>query len=65
MSDKKILNKIADSHLDCFGEFNPKDSICKKKCSVCIRCNIEKNRTQELLLSDEIFDLEDTGIQIQ
>lgn len=64
MTDKKKFSRIFDNHIDCFGEFNCEDLICRKKCSVAIKCNIEKNRTQQILFSDEIFGFEDTGINM-
>ncbi|PID77868.1 MAG: hypothetical protein CSB21_03405 [Deltaproteobacteria bacterium] len=55
MTNKELADKIIDSHMECFGEFDSKDSICKKNCVLNIRCCIEKSRLQRLLFSDEFF----------
>jgi hypothetical protein len=65
MNKKKLLKQIIDAHLDCFGEFNSNDPICRKKCALCIKCHIEKIQTQNLLFSDEIFGTEDNSLLIQ
>ncbi|MDY0132796.1 MAG: hypothetical protein RBR53_09010 [Desulforegulaceae bacterium] len=65
MTKKKLLKQIIDSHLDCFGEFDSKDSICRTKCALCIKCYLEKHETQSLLFSDEIFGTEDNSLIIQ
>ena len=52
---------LLDDHLGCFGEFNPKDPICKKFCALNIRCAIDSNQNnlmeflEDLVSSNEIF----------
>jgi hypothetical protein len=65
MTEKKVVTKILDNHIDCFGEFDHKDEICKKKCVLSIKCCIEKKQTQQMLFSDEIFGTEDNSLLIQ
>jgi len=50
-----------DDHVGCFGEFNIKDTICKKFCALNIRCAIESNQNnlmeflEDLAPSDSVF----------
>lgn len=65
MNKKKLIKRIIETHVDCFGEFESADSICRKKCALSIKCSLEKARSQQLMFADEIFDLDDTELQIQ
>ena len=45
--------------LDCLGEFNSEDEICKKHCGLRLRCAIESNRHEQLEILEDIYDPED------
>lgn len=66
MNKKKFLEKIVDIHLDCFGEFECSDPICRKKCIISIKCSIEKSRSKELFFTDDdLMEIEDNNTLFQ
>lgn len=40
--------------MDCFENFNLSDPICKKYCSLNLRCAIESNHKEEMELMEEM-----------
>ncbi len=62
MSEKAISIAKFDSHLECFGEFQPEDKMCRQFCALRLRCVIARDRSFRLglleeLISNEIMDL--------
>lgn len=47
--------------IECYGEFNAADPICKKFCGVRLRCAIESRRQERLEILDDFIDTEDTS----
>jgi hypothetical protein len=59
---KKKLTKLTnnnmsfDDHVGCFSNFDINDIICKKYCSLRLRCSIEHDQNTRLeILNDLIF----------
>jgi len=54
---KKLINNISfDDHLGCFSNYNINDTICKKYCSLRLRCAIERDQNTKLeILNDLIY----------
>ena len=51
--------------LDCLGEFNSEDEICKKHCGLRLRCAIEHSQNARLELIEDIVASNSTFIKIQ
>jgi hypothetical protein len=53
---KKDLRKSAllDSYMDCFENFNGSDPVCRKYCSLNLRCAIESNSKEKIELLEEM-----------
>jgi len=56
MKKKKMSSDFLDNRLDCFGGFNPHDTICLKWCHLNIRCAITKDQHQQLEIMEDFFD---------
>jgi hypothetical protein len=54
---KKLTNNISsDDYLGCFGDFDINDTICKKYCSLRLRCSIERDQNTRLeILNDLVY----------
>ena len=54
---KKMINNISlDDHLGCFSTFDINDIICKKYCSIRLRCSIESDQNIKFeILNDLVF----------
>ena len=56
MTTIKMSPNALANRLDCFGNFDPHDTICLKWCQLSIRCAITKNQYQELEVMEDFFD---------
>ena len=58
---KDTLSSTNDTKdvVGCLGEFNRKDEICLKYCSLNIRCIIELERNTQMDILDELFYAEE------
>jgi len=56
MTKYKMGPKALANRLDCFGNFNPHDTICLKWCQLSIRCAITKNQYEQLEIMEDFFD---------
>jgi len=51
--------------LDCMGEFNSEDDICRKHCALRLRCAIEHSQKARLELIEDIVASNSTFVKIQ
>ena len=51
--------------VECFGDFNPERTICKKFCALNIRCAIEKDMNAKMEILDELVSGEAIPMKIQ
>lgn len=56
MTRYRINPKTLANRLDCFGNFDPHDSVCLKRCQLSIRCAITKNQYEQLDFMEDFFD---------
>ncbi len=61
MNNEELLN----DHLDCMGEFNSDDDICRKHCALRLRCAIEHSQKARLELIEDIMASNSTFIKFQ
>lgn len=61
MDNEALLN----DRLDCMGEFNCEDDICRKHCAIRLRCAIEHSQKARLELIEDIMASNSTFIKIQ
>ncbi len=53
---KELMNKISlDAHLDCFGNFNIKNPICKTFCALSLRCAIDRDKNIKIDLLEDLI----------
>jgi hypothetical protein len=45
--------------LECYGQFDAADPICKKRCGVRLRCAVESRRQERLEILDDMLEAED------
>jgi hypothetical protein len=56
---------ILNDRLDCMGEFNREDRICRHHCALRLRCAIELSQNARLELIEDIMASNSTFIKIQ
>lgn len=49
--------------IECYGEFDREDPLCKKRCGLRLRCAIESNQRERIEALDEIYDSEDLSFR--
>jgi hypothetical protein len=57
--------ELLNDRLDCMGEFNCEDGICRKHCALRLRCAIEHSQKARLELIEDIMASNSTFIKIQ
>ena len=63
---KELVNQISiDDHLDCLGNFNIEDPLCKKLCALNLRCAINRDKNVWLELLEDLLSYNDVFIKIQ
>ncbi|MDY6951916.1 MAG: hypothetical protein SWE60_10405 [Thermodesulfobacteriota bacterium] len=57
--------KSLKERLSCFGQYNPRDSICVQWCLFNIRCAIARNQDEEIETIEDLVELavEPYGLQ--
>jgi len=50
---------------DCFGEFNKKDRLCSKYCSISIRCCIIHNQSPKIDILEKLLIQNRYAIKLQ
>jgi hypothetical protein len=54
---KPVLSpKVLKKRFDCFGNFDPHDTICLRWCHLNIRCAIAKDQYEQLEIMEDFFD---------
>ena len=54
-----------ENHLDCFGDFDPEDMICRSHCALSIRCCIERNESLRMELLEDLISSDMANVRIQ
>ncbi len=63
---KKLINNISsDDYLGCFGTFDINDTICKKHCSLRLRCSIERDQNARLEILNDLVSSDALSIKMQ
>lgn len=63
---KELMNKISlDNYLDCFGNFNIKNPICKTFCALSLRCAIDRDKNIKMDLLEDLISSSGMFTKIQ
>ena len=65
MKKKLINNMSSDDYLGCFGNFDINDTICKKHCSLRLRCSIECDQNIRLEILNDLVSSDALSIKMQ
>lgn len=59
MNKKNNSGLDLDDYLGCFGNFNRRNPVCKKFCSVNLRCAIELDQNVRIEMIEDLVSAED------
>ena len=63
---KKSMNELSlDDHLECLGNFNNQDPICRKLCALSLRCAIDSEKNTRIEFLEDLISYNDMFIKIQ
>ena len=66
MMKKAILNpKALKERLECFGHYDPHDTICFRWCQLNIRCAIARDQYTQLEILEDFFDTVSETTRVQ
>ena len=65
MKDNQAGTIMLDDHLGCFGEFKGEDRICRRFCSLSLRCAIERDQNEQMELLEDLVSTENAFMKIQ
>ena len=56
---------VLEMYLDCYGNFDPEDCVCKGRCAINIRCAIEKDENVRAAILEDLVDHKNLMFRIQ
>ena len=65
MNSQSNSQRAMSGMLDCYGEFDAGNTVCKKFCAVNIRCAIEKDQNARLEILEDLVGLEGVPVKSQ
>jgi hypothetical protein len=65
MKKELMNNAYFDNHIGCFGNFNMEDLICRKHCALSLRCAIDRNKSIQMELFEDLISFDNMSIKIQ
>ena len=63
MDEKKGLTPV-NPHLGCFGEYDAADMICKRFCSLRLRCAIENDQNARIELIEDLMSYDEMNFML-
>mgnify|MGYP006271350663 CR=1 FL=1 len=65
MKESSSQTHLLSDHLGCFGDFNREDTICRRFCSLRLRCAIERDQNEQMELLEEMISSETMYFNVQ
>lgn len=63
---KELMDQISiDDHLDCLGNFNIEDPLCKKLCALSLRCAIDRDKNTRIEFLEDLISYNGVYIKMQ
>ena len=63
---KELMSQISlEDHLDCLGNFNIEDPLCKKLCALSLRCAIDSDKNTRLELLEDLMSYNGVFVKMQ
>jgi hypothetical protein len=57
--------KMMDNYLDCYGDFNLADTVCRKYCALRLRCAIEQQEQMRIEQFEDMMSAEEIQLKLQ
>lgn len=60
-----IEDKLLDNYLECFGDLNLSDTICRKHCALRLKCAIEQMEQLRMGQIEDLINFEEVPLKVQ
>jgi len=57
--------KLNDNYLECFGDLNLKDPVCRKYCALRLKCAIEQIEQDRLVQLEDLINAQELPLKVQ
>lgn len=57
--------KMMDNYLDCYGDFNLADTVCRKYCALRLRCAIEQQEQMRIEQIEDMISADEIQLKLQ
>lgn len=57
--------KLIDKYLECFGDLDLKDPLCRKHCALRLKCAIEQVEQNRLMQIEDSIFFEEVSLKLQ
>ncbi|RJP38456.1 MAG: hypothetical protein C4548_12995 [Desulfobacteraceae bacterium] len=57
--------KMMDNYLDCYGDFNLADTVCRKYCALRLRCAIEQQEQMRIEQFEDMMSADEIQLKLQ
>lgn len=57
--------RLIDKYLECFGDLDLNDPICRKHCALRLKCAIEQVEQNRLMQIEDSMNLEEVSLKVQ
>jgi hypothetical protein len=60
-----LKSRILDNYVDCYGDFDLSDVICRKFCALRLRCAIEQKEQFRIEQIEEMLAVNEIALKVQ
>ncbi len=60
-----IKGKLVDNYLECFGELDLSDAVCRKHCALRLKCAIEQMEQLRIGQIEDLINFEEVPLKVQ
>jgi hypothetical protein len=60
-----LKSKILDNYVECYGDFDLSDMICRKYCALRLRCAIEQKEQFRIEQLEDLFTFNEMPLKMQ
>ena len=61
----RLKDKLVDNYLECFGELDLKNPICRKYCALRLKCAIEQVEQNRLVQLEDLINIQEVPLKVQ
>ena len=60
-----LRTKLVDNYLECFGDLNLSDPICRRHCALRLKCAIEQIEQNRLVQLEDLINVQEVPLKEQ